>query len=176
MNYKTLPLCLSLLLAATSTTVWAEDAAAEEFVMPTEISEAPYEVGQLPMEQGYYIGRGEEATKINFRIVDNKPRLYWIDENGLIAKPEASVASIRLTGQVRGRPYQQLTKLGGDAGLGGAGIIPAPHIFRVDLVIIDPKDPTKKVAHNFRYSAEMDIAKKPEIMASDGAKPKKPKY
>lgn len=168
MNYKTLPLCLSLLLAATSANVWAEEAAkAEEVVIPTEVSEAPYEVGQLPMEQGYYIDRGEGATKINFRIVDNKPRLYWIDENGLIAEPEAKVATIRLIGKVRGRPYQQLTKLAADAGLGGMGILPPPHVFRVDLVIEDPEDSTNITSHNFRYTVEMDIAKEPETAEAE---------
>ena len=63
-------------------------------IVPTEISDPPYAVGQLPSTQGYYIKRPEQ-TSINYRIVENKIRVYWIDENGLIAEPELTLGNVR---------------------------------------------------------------------------------
>ena len=55
------------------------------------------------------------------------------------------------------------------------GIIPPPHIFRVDLVLEDPENPTKEIIHNFRYLADMDTEKEPKSTTSDGAKAKQSK-
>ena len=129
--------------------------------MPTEISEPPYEVGQLPQIQGYYIERAD-APQINFRIVGNKIHLYWIDVDGLIAEPEASEATVRFTGSVRGRSFHQLKKAADDAGLTAPGIMPPPHLYNVILNIKNPEDGTFKT-HTFRYLPEMDTATDPEI-------------
>jgi hypothetical protein len=147
----------------------AEVEPAEEKVIPTEISEPPYEVGNLVTEQGYYIERDEDQTSINVRIVGNKLRLYWIDADGLIAEPEASVATVRLTGSVRGRPYHRLNRLSDDAGLGAPGFLPPPHLFNVILVIENPEsdDP---VTHTFRYVPAFDKAVDPTVSSESESK------
>ena len=173
MNYKTLSLCLSLACSLFALVAQAEDAApVEEKVIPTEISEPPYEVGELVTESGYYIKRGEDETQINFRIVGNKLRVYWIDTDGLIAEPEAAVGTVRFTGSVRGRPYHRLNKLSVDAGLGAAGVVPPPHIFNVTLVIENPEDPKDLAQYSFRYVATMDQETDPSAATEKAAKSK----
>ena len=142
-------LCLSLIAEETK-----PEAPAEEIVIPTEISEPPYEVGELPSEQGYYVER-EGQTTINFRIVDNRIRVYWIDENGLIAEPESTGGSVRLKGQPKIRDYFALSPVGGDAGLGSAGIVKPPHLFTVFLSLKQAES-DELVTHSFRYTIAMD--------------------
>jgi ATP-dependent Clp protease protease subunit len=122
--------------------------------IPTEVSEPPYEVGELPSEQGYYLERAD-APSINFRIVGNKIRIYWIDADGLIAEPETAAGSVRFTGSVRGRPYHRVELLSDDAGLGAKGIIPPPHIYNVILTLEKP-DSDELDSFSFRYIATMD--------------------
>lgn len=124
--------------------------------IPTEISEPPYAMGDLVVEQGYYIERGEEEPRINFRIVDNKLRLYWIDENGLVAEPEHPTAIVRFTGSVRGRAYHALKMLPEGAGLGSPGIIVPPHLYNVILVFPAPEG-GEPITHSFRYTPLMDV-------------------
>ncbi len=175
MKFKTLPLCLSLLLSVAASSTWAEETAAnEEKVLPTEVSEAPYEVGQLPAEQGYYIDRGDELTQINFRIVNTQMRVYWIDADGLIAEPEAKAGNVRFTGTVRGRAYYGLERISGDVGIGSPAVIPAPHIFNIILTLEDGDNST---TYNFRYTANMDKASIPEGAKMPAAeKPKSSTY
>lgn len=175
MKSKTLPFCLSLLLCVVATNLWAEEASTEEATeIPTEVSEAPYTVGELCSKQGYYIERGEEETQINFRIVDNKMRVYWIDVNGLIAEPEAKIGNIRFTGNVRGRAYYGLTAISGDAGIGSPAVLPAPHIFNIILTL---ENAGKTTTHNFRYTADMDVSSTPEgATVPDEPEPKKSYY
>ena len=107
---------------------------AQDAEIPTEVSEPPYKVGDLVVEQGYYIDRGVENPKINFRFVENRIRIYWIDANGLIVEPESSTATVRFTGSVRGRAYHGLKLLPSNAGLGSAGVVVPPHLYNVILV------------------------------------------
>ncbi|WPJ97995.1 hypothetical protein SH580_09765 [Coraliomargarita algicola] len=130
--------------------------------IPTEVAEAPYEVGDLVSEQGYYIERGEDEPRINFRIVDNRLRIYWIDGNGLIAEPESETATVRFTGSVRGRAYHRLSLLPTGGGLGAAGIMTPPHLYNVILVF--PADEgAEPVSYNFRYSPSMDVEVDPTV-------------
>ncbi len=173
MKYKTLSLCLGLFALASSSLLCAADAeVVEEKVIPTEISEPPYEVGDLVVEQGYYIERGEDATRINLRIVDNSFRLYWIDADGLIAEPEAKVATVHLQGSFRGLPYHRLEKLPDDAGLGAQSIVLAPHIYNLILAIEDPAG-GEPSTYRFRYTSDLDVPVDPTTQAS-GGKPKAP--
>lgn len=128
----------------------------EEVVIPTEVSQPPYEIGNLVTEQGYYIERGEEESRINFRIVENKLRLYWIDKNGLIADPEAQAATVRFSGSVRGQAYHRLDILPEGSGLGSSRIVVPPHLYNVILVFpaVEGEEP---VSHNFRYTPSMDV-------------------
>jgi hypothetical protein len=162
MKSKFLALCLGCSVFAGSFVFAAEETVVEK-VIPTEISEPPYEVGELVSVQGYYIERAD-APSINFRVVDNKIRIYWIDADGLIAEPESMAGTVRFTGSVRGRPYHRLGKLADDAGLGAKGIVPPPHIYNVILVLEKP-DSDALETHGFRYTHAMDHpvdAEKPE--------------
>lgn len=134
----------------------------EEKEMPTEISEPPYEVGQLPRIQGYYIERGEEQSSINFRIVDNKLHLYWIDADGLIAEPETADAIVRFRGSVSGRRFHRLVKVDDDAGLASPGIAVRPHLYNVSLNLKFSGD-DEYTTYTFRYTPDMDEAKDPEL-------------
>lgn len=174
MKNKTLPLCLSLFLSIAATAAWAQEApAVEEKVLPTEISVPPYQVGNLVTERGYYIDRGEDLTQINFRIVDNQMRIYWIDADGLIAEPEAKVASVRFVTPVTFRPYHQLTALQGEAGLGAPMIIPAPHAFNLILNLENPENSKDLTTYPFRFDPSMDISVDPEIPTPVAPKAKK---
>ncbi len=124
--------------------------------IPTEISEPPYAIGNLVVEQGYYIERGEEASRINVRIVDNKLRIYWIDANGLIAEPEYSSAVVRFTGSVRGRAYHALSLLPEGAGLGAPGIIVPPHLYNV-ILVFPATEGEEPVTHSFRFTPLLDV-------------------
>ena len=142
-------LCLSLIAEETK-----PEAPAEEIVIPTEISEPPYEVGELPSTQGYYIERGDQTT-INFRIVNNRMRVYWIDENGLIAEPESTGGSVRLKGKPKIRSYFALAPVAGDAGLGSTGIVKPPHLFTVFLSL-KQADSDELTTNSFRYTIAMN--------------------
>jgi hypothetical protein len=135
--------------------------------IPTEVSEPPYEVGDLVLETGYYIERGEEPPKINLRIEDNKFRLYWIDGDGLIAEPEYTGAVVRLTGSVRGRPYHKLERLPGGAGLGSSLLVVPPHIFNVVLVLLPEDADAEPVSYHFRYTPEFDAVTDPTNQAQN---------
>ncbi|HBR93114.1 MAG TPA: hypothetical protein DEA90_03010 [Opitutae bacterium] len=142
----------TLLVLLSSLSLCAQE---EPVELPTEVSEPPYELGDLVTEQGYYVDRGEEEPRINLRIVDNRLRLYWIDENGLIAEPETETATVRFTGVVRGRSYHHLKLLPDGFGLGAPGILPPPHLYNVILVLpaVDGEEP---VSYSFRYQPSMD--------------------
>lgn len=147
--------CLSLSAQESPVESQAE-APSEEVVIPTEISEPPYEVGELPSTQGYYIER-EGQTTINFRIVGNRMRVYWIDENGLIAEPESTSGSVRLKGKPKIRSYFALAPIGGDAGLGSEGIVKPPHLFTVFLSLKQAEG-DELMTNSFRYTIAMDSA------------------
>ncbi len=132
----------------------AVSAEVEEKVIPTEISEPPYQVGQLPSQQGYYIERPGQ-TSINFRIVANKMRVYWIDADGLIAEPESIAGNARLNGKPKIRSYYNLQPISAAAGLGGEGIVRPPHFFNVVLYLKQSEDGAGEV-HTFRYLMSMD--------------------
>jgi hypothetical protein len=124
----------------------------EEAVMP-EPSQPPFEVGALPVEGGYTIER-DGLPNLNFRIVDSKIRIYWIDEDGLIAEPDVDMVVVRFTGSVRGRAYHQLQKLSGDVGLGSSFNVLRPHLYNV-LVVVRVPDAEEPETYHFRYTPAM---------------------
>ncbi len=148
---------ICLALCTLSLPIFAEEIVPAEVadkVIPTEISEPPYQVGQLPSQQGYYIERPGQ-TSINFRIVDNKIRIYWIDADGLIAEPESTAGNARLNGQPKIRSYFNLEPISAAAGLGGEGIVRPPHYFHVALYLEQSEDGAGDL-HSFRYLISMD--------------------
>jgi hypothetical protein len=123
--------------------------------VPPEPSQPPFEVGALPVKGGYMIER-EGLHDLNFRIVDSQIRLYWIDEDGLIAEPDLATAIVRFTGSVRGRSYFQIQPLSGDIGLGSSYRLPQPHIYNVVLVIGGGgADEGDSETYSFRYTPAM---------------------
>ena len=133
--------------------LWADDAEAPD---PTE---PPFEVGALPMASGYTIERAD-APDLNFRIVDNKIRLYWIDDDGLIAEPELDAAVIRFSGSVRGRSFHRLSAVEGDAGLGSPYNLLKPHLYNV-LLVVESLAGADPLTYRFRYTPSMDAVTAP---------------
>lgn len=123
-------------------------------------SEPPYEVGALPLESGYTIKR-EGAPDINFRFVDNKMRLYWLDEDGLVMEPEFEAATVRFTRVLRGRDFHRVKLLSDEAALGTTYNVPPPHIYRVVLVL-DGSNGEEGETFYFNYSLDMDKVAVPD--------------
>jgi hypothetical protein len=122
-------------LAALTLPISAEQlvpAEIEDKLLPSEVSEPPYPVGQLPSQQGDYIERPGQ-TSINFRIVANEIRRYWIDADGLIAPPESTAGNVWLNGKPKIRPYFNLQPISSVAGLGSQGIVRPPYFLNVVL-------------------------------------------
>jgi hypothetical protein len=147
--------CVSLLICVV-TPVWGQDAV-DEVVIPTEISQPPYAVGNLISEDGYTILL-EDATRINFRIVNNLIRIYWLDENKLIMQPPASAAIVRFPFVTKAQNYSYAVPLSGDVGLGAPAVLPPPHIYNVALTIVpyEGAPESEMSLYNFRYTADMD--------------------
>ena len=164
---KTPKLRLALLWLCLPLFAFGQEADTGEVVIPSEISEPPYEVGDLVTESGHYIERGEEMPQINLRIVGNKFRLYWIDTNGLIAEPEFAKATVRLTGSVRGRPYHFLQTLPEGAGLGSPGILVPPHLYNAILVLILDDEEAEPTTYSFRYTPELDFETDPTVQSTE---------
>jgi hypothetical protein len=151
MKSKIPALCLALF--ALSLPLGAEEAI-EEKVIPTEVSEPPYEIGNLVTQQGHYIEL-EDGLSINFRIVGNKVRIYWIDADGLIAEPQSSAGTVRFMGSVRGQAYHRVALLSDDAGLGAPGLVLTPHIFNV-ILNLEQAEGEALDNYTFRYVPAMD--------------------
>lgn len=134
----------------------AAQVADEETVIPTEPAEPPYEEGDLLDDAGHTIDR-EDRPDLNFRIVDNRIRLYWLDEDRLIVEPEVDEATLRFRGTVRGRAFHRLTRLSGDLGLGTPTIMPPPHIYQV-ILFVGTDAEGEPESYAFRYTADMDPA------------------
>ncbi|MEM1222216.1 MAG: hypothetical protein AAGH40_05590 [Verrucomicrobiota bacterium] len=146
----------------------------EEKELPTEVSDPPYEVGDLVVEQGYYINRGAEQTSINFRIVDNKIRIYWIDSNGLIAEPESAKGSVRFRGSVRGRSFFSLKLADEGSGLIGIpGSVLAPHIYNINM-FLEESESKEPLSFSFRYTPSLDAITIPEIPVAQAAVEEEP--
>ncbi|HKK19028.1 MAG TPA: hypothetical protein VJ952_10145 [Opitutales bacterium] len=153
---KVLFCLLSLGLAAP---LFAQD----ELIVLPEPSEPPFEIGDLPLESGYTIER-EKAPDLNFRIVDNKMRLYWLDENGLIMEPEVPAVSLRFDERsIREttRSFHRLKPLPDDTGLGSPYLLVVPHRYYITLLIRQPGSEEVK-SYRFRYLPAMDEVATPE--------------
>lgn len=162
MRLKILLCFVTWVLFSAGSVLLAQEADSEEKVIPTEVSQPPYEVGDLVYVQGYYIER-EDQTSINLRFIENKIRIYWIDEDGLIAEPEAHEGNIRFKGSVRGKPFNGLSLLNNEPALGAAGLITAPHIFNVILNLKSLESGALET-YTFRYLSSMDEKKQPPAL------------
>lgn len=137
--------------------------AQEESATLPEPTEPPFKVGDLPLESGYTIER-EGAPALNFRIVNDRMRLYWIDEDGLIMEPELPEISLRFDERsIRDttRAYHRLKRLPDDTALGSPYALPVPHRYYITLLIKSP-DSEELETHRFRYLPDMDKVAAPE--------------
>lgn len=127
---------------------------------PTDLpepTEPPFEVGALPLESGYMIER-KGAPDLNFRIVENRMRLYWIDDDGLIMEPEVNEVSVRFDqNSIREttRAFHRLQRLPDDTALGSPYFLPVPHRFFVTILLRSPGS-DELLSYRFRYTPEMD--------------------
>lgn len=105
---------------------------AEEKELP-EYSEPPYSIDDRAVIQGYYIPLADDIS-LNFRILNNRMFVYWVDKDDLIVESQASSGNVRFLAGVRGRNYYAMEPLSGEAGLGSVGgpVLP-PHNFTVIL-------------------------------------------
>ena len=133
-------LTLVLSLKASTTKVFNEalepepavDSTKEEKELP-EYSHPPFSVGDRAIIQGYYQPLAD-GISLNFRILNNRMFVYWVDEDDLIVEPEASSGNVRFLARVRGRSFFEMEPLSGEAGLGSVGgPVLKPHNFTVIL-------------------------------------------
>lgn len=125
---------------------------------PPEPSLPPYSVGALPLDSGLMIERSDQPD-LNFRFVDNKMRVYWIDDDGFVTEPDASEVTIRFTRSMRERDFYRLTRLNDEAGYGTTYVVPKPHIYN-GVLVLDSSDRGEPEVHAFRYTADMDAVAK----------------
>lgn len=156
-------LTLAVLGLCSGTPLLAQET--EEKVIPTEVSEPPYSVGDLVVKQGYYIEQGNDQPRINFRLENNQIRIYWIDADGLIAEAGAVGGSINFEGpSVRGNPFHRLQPLPEKSGLAGQRPVFPPHTFFVRLVL-EQSGAAQPAAYSFRYNPALDQATEPTAAA-----------
>lgn len=122
-----------------------------------EPSEAPFKIGELPLQSGYIIER-KDAPDLNFRIVNDRMRLYWLDENGLIMEPTVPEVSVRFDD--RGlretiRTFFRIDRVSDDIALGSPYILPVPHRYYV-TILIQPPNSDDFESYRFRYLPAMD--------------------
>ena len=116
-------------------------------------AEAPFEVGDRIPPRGHTIERAD-AADINFRFVEGRIRVYWVDGDGLVVEPESRSGSVRFRGSVRGRPYHQLKQQTDEAALGAPYRVPPPHSLNVLLYLEGADGGSESFA--FRYVPSMD--------------------
>lgn len=135
----------------------AADSIEEEKVLP-EVSDPPYSVGDMATIQGHYISL-EDDISLNFRMLDNRMHVYWVDADGLIVEPQAASGNVRLIASVRGPFYFGLVSLDDQAGLGSiGGPVFKPHRFNVILSLNEP-DGEDPQTFTFRYLPAMSLVR-----------------
>ena len=149
---------LSLYMLGIGSIAGLEAQTAEGKVIPTEVSEPPYKVGDLVVQQGYYIDQGNDQPRLNFRFENNQIRIYWIDADGLIAEAKATAGSVHFDKEsVRGNPNYPLNPLPEKTGLASVRPVIPPHNFQVRLLIKSSEE-AEATAYRFKYSLKMDQA------------------
>ncbi len=129
----------------------------EEKVIP-EVSEPPYAVGDHATIQGHYIPL-EEGISLNFRLVNNIVRVYWVDADDLIVEPQSKGGSLHLQGPFRGLARHILALQSDEAALGSVrGFVYSPHIMSV-ILNVQPLEGDDLNTYTFRYLLTMDAAR-----------------
>ena len=127
------------------------EAEVEEKELP-EYSYPPYSVGDRAIIQGHYIPLVEDIS-LNFRILNNRMYVYWVDVDDLIVEPQALSGNIRFLAGVRGKNYYAMEPLSGEAGLGSVGgPVLKPHNFTIILSLKEEGDEEFKTYPTFRHT------------------------
>lgn len=147
MKFKIAALCFVFL--AWFTALAAAEPVVVEQAIPA-VSDPPYAVGDHATIQGHYISL-EEGIFLNFRIVDNLTRIYWVDADDLILEPRSNQGSLRLRGSVRGAKFHGLQLAADGVSLKSSnGLIFPPHIFNV-ILNLEPLDGAATDNYTFRF-------------------------
>ena len=115
------PLFLALLLPLYAQESATDDSTAEEEKELPEFSHPPYSVGDRAIIQGYYAAP-VDGISLNFRVLNNRMFVYWVDEDDLIVEPQALSGNVRFLAGVRGKNFYAMEPLQGEAGLGSVGV------------------------------------------------------
>lgn len=127
------PLFFALLLPLYAQESATDDSTAEEEKELPEFSHPPYSVGDRAIIQGYYAAP-VDGISLNFRVLNNRMFVYWVDEDDLIVEPQALSGNVRFLAGVRGKNFYAMEPLQGEAGLGSVGgPVLEPHLFTVIL-------------------------------------------
>jgi len=157
-------LALGFALLALSVPLGAEEPVVEEKEIP-EVSEPPYAVGDHATFQGHYVPL-EDGITLNFRIVGNLVRIYWLDEDDLIVEPQSKKGSLRFRGSIRGKAYHGLIPMTDQAGLATAsGYVLTPHIFNV-IMNLEHLEGEGLNNYTFRYLPTMDAIRETRELES----------
>ena len=127
------------------------EAEVEEKELP-EYSYPPYSVGDRAIIQGHYIPLVEDIS-LNFRILNNRMYVYWVDVDDLIVEPQALAGNVRFLAGVRGKNYYVMEPLQGEDGLGSVGgPVLEPHNFTIILSLKEEGNEEFKTYPTFRHS------------------------
>lgn len=96
-----------------------------------------------------------DQPDLNLRFVDNKMRVYWIDDDGFVTEPDADGVSVRFDRVLRGRDFHRLKPLNDEAGYGTTYLVPKPHIYN-GVLVLNSSDREEPEVHPFHYTADMD--------------------
>jgi hypothetical protein len=146
------PLIFALLLPLSAEKSTPEDSTAEAKKELPEYSHPPYSVGDRAIIQGFYFPP-EEGISLNFRILNNRMYVYWVDKDDLVVEPQASFGNVRFLAGVRGRNYYAMEPLSGEPGLGSVGgPVLEPHNFTVILSLKKEGSEEWKTYPTFRHT------------------------
>ncbi len=146
------PLFFALLLPLYAQESTTDNSVAEEKKELPEYSHPPYSVGDRAVIQGYYEPLAD-GISLNFRILDNRMFVYWVDEDDLVVEPQASSGNVRFIAGVRGKNYYAMEPLLGEAGLGSVGgPVLEPHNFTVILSLKKEGSDEFETYPNFRHT------------------------
>jgi hypothetical protein len=145
------PLIFALLLPLQAQEPTSEESAVEDEKELPEFSDPPYTVEERATIQGHYISLGEDIS-LNFRILDNRMYVYWVNADDLIVEPQATVGNVRFIASVRAPIYFGMAALENEDGLGSIGspVFP-PHTFTVILSLEKP-DNGEFDSYTFKYT------------------------
>ena len=150
------PLIFALLLPLYGEESTQNEPAAEVEEELPEFSDPPYTIGDRARIQGHYIPLNDEIS-INFRFLEKRMRVYWVDKDDLIIEPQAIAGNVRFLASVRGPIYFGMAALDNEDGLGSlGGPVFTPHLFTV-ILNLEKEDSGEFDTHTFRYMQPMNV-------------------